>query len=196
MADDWLSVPQVATRAGVSDNTVRRYIGRFPVYFAGKVFDGVMRYPVETAEVVAKISALYQSGSSRGDIEQALTKEFPATHEPTPDSLATTPPPLTAPLMARMVEALEGLTDQKRQLEDLARENADLRARVARLEQLARAGVALPGESPPNSLQEAPGGPEGRGAVEQEEATPENASEGRSRRSWWKRLWMREPFGR
>lgn len=152
MADDWLSIPQIAARSGVSDNTVRRYISRFPAYFAGKAFDGVTKYPSDTAVLVARISALYQTGRGRNDVEQALAEEFQATHEPMPDSPATTQPPAPAALMERMVEALEALTDQKHQLETLARENVALQKRVAHLETLVKGPAIEAARSPQEAL--------------------------------------------
>ncbi len=134
VADDWLSIPQIAAVAKVADNTVRRYIGRFPAYFSGKVTDGVMRYPAEVVAAVIRIAELYQTGSTRTEVERILAEEFTATHEPMTDMPATTPAVSAVAVMERMAVALEGLADQKRQIEALAQENQDLKDRVARLE--------------------------------------------------------------
>jgi hypothetical protein len=178
MADDWLSIPQIAARSGVSDNTVRRYISRFPAYFAGKAFDGVTKYPSDTAVLVARISALYHTGRGRNDVEQALAEEFQATHEPMPDSPATTQPPAPAALMERMVEALEALTDQKHQLETLARENVALRERVTHLEALVK-GPTIEAARSPQDAPEPENPPEGH-------AENKTAKEAPFWRSWLK----------
>lgn len=134
MAGDWFSIPQVALKAGVSDNSVRRYIQRFPAFFPGRVFDGVTKYPSETVRIVTRVTALYKSGMGRAEVQAALTEEFPATITTSPDESSTTLPAMPMELLERMTLAMEGVADQRRQLGALAQENAGLRERVERLE--------------------------------------------------------------
>ena len=141
MAGDWLSIPQVALKAGVSDNSVRRYIQRFPAFFPGRVFDGVVKYPAETIRIVTRVTELYKSGCGRAEVQAALAEEFPATITPAEDvAPATTLPAMPLELLERMTLAMEGVADQKQRLDALALENAGLRERVERLEAMLTAG--------------------------------------------------------
>ena len=88
------------------------------------------------------------------------------------------------------IEALETLRRADQARADELREERDAWRRQA--EALMRA-------LPPGGLQEASGGLLGHESGENQgsdRGDPENASEGKSRPSWWQRLWRREPFAR
>ena len=131
---------------------------------------------------------------SRAEIEAALVRAGHSRDVVKSSSPVTTSPhfEIIEESVVKMVakSSAEALEVNRRILAALERQNALLDCQNMFLEQLARTGVALPGESPSISRQEAPGGSGGRGAVEPEGVAPENASEGLSRSSWWRRLWI------
>lgn len=140
-----------------------------------------MLYDAACVPVLQLISQTYAQGSRTAEVEEALSAHFGQVHEVvTPRQEIATIPPLAelAPILQAFTVTIERLA--------LAVERQN-----EFLENLTRGGVALPGESPQNSRQEAPGGPGEREAAEPEGAAPENASGGRSRPSWWRRLFGR-----
>lgn len=125
------------------------------------------------------ISETYAQGSRTPEVEEALSLRFGQVHEvvtPRQESATSPPPADLAPIFQAFTATVERLATAVERQNEL-------------LEGLARAGGALPGESPPVSRQKAPGWPEeGQGVVP---AMPdsENVLEGNLRSSWWKKIW-------
>lgn len=180
-----VTAPELCQALGLPETTTRRFLRSFEAFFPVVSTGRPARYRIEAVEVLRLVVACHSQGLTQAETEAALAKAGVAREaEPT----AKDQPPtagqelpvdfLGESLVGRLVAALE-------------RQNALLERQNELLEKLARAGVALPEKSPSISLQEAPGGPEGAGAIEPGAAAPENASEGLSRPSWWKRLFGR-----
>lgn len=180
-----VTAPELCKALGLPETTARRFLRSFEAFFPVVSTGRPARYRIEAVEVLRLVIACHAQGLTQAETETALAKAgFARDAEPTTKDQPPTPGQelpidfLGESLAGRLVAALE-------------RQNALLERQNELLENLARAGVALPGESPSVSSQEAPGGPEGAGATEPDTATPESVSEGNSRPSWWKRLWRR-----
>jgi hypothetical protein len=91
-------------------------------------------------------------------------------------------------LVRELTAKLEAAADVRQLLE--ARVEGLERERDAWQRQAEALMRALPAGKTPGRPQEAPGGTKGTGGIEPATATSENVSEGRSRLSWWRRLWM------
>ncbi|KHK00144.1 hypothetical protein NY78_4441 [Desulfovibrio sp. TomC] len=143
-------------------------------------------------EIMGMIVAAMKERRPRAEIEAALARAGHSRDVVKSSSPATTSPQfdIIEESVVKMVakSSAEALEVNRRILAALERQNALLDCQNMLLEQLTRAGVALPGEYPSNSLQEAPGGPEGVQATELAVPIPESVSKGQIRLSWWKRL--------
>jgi DNA-binding transcriptional MerR regulator len=74
---EWLSIPELARKIGTADNTVRRYLKRFPDYFYCQTVGGIKRFSPETVEILKYIFNLYhQKGKSREEVNQALQLKY------------------------------------------------------------------------------------------------------------------------
>lgn len=74
---EWLSIPELARKIGTADNTVRRYLKRFPDYFYCQTVGGIKRFSPETLEILRHIFNLYhQKGKTREEVNQALRLKY------------------------------------------------------------------------------------------------------------------------
>ena len=177
--EGWKPLTTLARQAEVPEASARRYAETFSPYFRFRKVGKVRLYDPACVPLLRVISETYAKGSRTPEVEEALSSRFGQVHEVvTPrQETATSPPPADlAPILQAFTATVERLATAVERQNEL-------------LEGLARARVALPGESPLNSRQEAQEGPEEGQATEPAAAVPENASEGKSRPSWWKRLW-------
>lgn len=188
-----VTLAEICETLGLADSSARRYVKTFKAFFPVASDGFPVRYRGEAVEIMGMVMAAMKERRSRAEIEAALARAGHSRDVVKSSSPATTSPQfeIVEESVVKMVakSSAEALEVNRRILAALERQNALLDCQNMLLERLARAGVALPGEPPSNSLQEAPGGPEGGGVMEPEGTAPENALEGRSRRSWWKRLW-------
>jgi DNA-binding transcriptional MerR regulator len=208
-----VTVPEICEALNLPETSARRLLKRFRRYLPLVSETRPTRYRAETVEIMRLILHGQEQGLAPEEIEFSLrgagvAMEAPGTTNlhPPQDQLqyiehAGKILSLAGEIALRLQTKRQGEEDQngrrilaalERQNAALERQNTLLERQNELLEKLAGTGVALPGESPSNSLQEAPGWPKGGGAVEPEGAAPENASEGRSRRSWWERLWRHQ----
>ncbi|WP_083634862.1 MerR family transcriptional regulator [Desulfovibrio sp. DV] len=167
-----VTAPELCKAFGLPETTVRRFLRSFEAFFPVVSTGRPARYRIEAVEALRLVVACHAQGQTQTDTEAALAKEgFARDAEPTAkDQPPTTCQELTLDffgesLAGRLVSALE-------------RQNALLERQNELLENLARAGVALSGESPPIPLQEAPGGPEGAGATEPRTRRPRKTPQG------------------
>ena len=181
-----VTVPELCKALGLPETTARRFIRGFEAFFPVATTGRPVRYRSEAVEVLRLVVDCHNQGMTQTETEVTLAgsgfarEAEPATkHQPPTANQEPKFELIDESLAARLVAALE-------------RQNALLERQNELLENLARAGVALPGESPSVSLQEASGRPEGAKVIEPDTAAPENASEGKSRPSWWQRLWGRQ----
>lgn len=183
--EGWKPLTILARRAEVPEASARRYAETFSPYFRSRKVGKARLYDPACVPLLRVISETYAQGSRTPEVEEVLAVRFGQVHEvmtPRQETATSTPPLDLAPILQAFTATVDRLATAVERQNEL-------------LEQLAQTGVALLGESPSNSLQKAPGGSEGEGTVEPEGAAPEKASEGRSRRSWWKRIWGRQPQG-
>jgi len=177
-----VTAPELCKALGLPETTARRFLRSFEAFFPVVSTGRPARYRIEAVEVLRLVVDCHAQGMTQAETEAILAGSgFAREAEPTPKHQPPTANQesktdfINESLEVRLVAALE-------------RQNGLLERQNELLENLARAGVALPGESPSISLQKAPEGPEGTGAIEPAAAIPENASEGLSRPSWWRRM--------
>lgn len=182
MGDDqeWLPLATLARGVHVPEASARRYLGHFSEFFQARRIGKVTVYHSSAGEILKRVSDLFGQGLGRPQVEELLAQEFRRTHDVEQaqdassaargDAVVTRHEDLAviAQYMERQAAALEALTSQKAQIEALGRENAELRERMAKLEERL---TALPETS--NSGEDGP-------AVTEE---PE-------KRGWWK-FWRR-----
>lgn len=76
---EYMTIPKLAQKIGLSDNTVRRYIKNYPRFFRKEIIDGWEQYPVEeTLPLIKRINEISQAGKRRIDVVADLEKEFEA----------------------------------------------------------------------------------------------------------------------
>lgn len=208
-----VTVPELCEALNLPETSARRLLKRFRNFLPLVSETRPTRYRVETVEIMRLILHGQEQGLPPEEIELSLRGAGVAMEAPGTTNLL--PPAnqsqsieyvgkilsLAGEIALRLQTKRQDETDQNgkrilatldRQTAALERQNALLERQNELLENLARAGVVLPGESPSISLQEALGGTEGARGIEPAAAPPENASEGRFRPSWWKRLWKRQ----
>lgn len=182
---------------GLADSSARRYVKRFKAFFPVASEGFPVRYRGEAVEIMGMIVAAMKERHSWAEIEAALAHAGHSRDvgKSSPPVFTTSPLPeiINESVVKMMVTSVaESLAAGQREALEVNRQVlAALNRQNELLENLVRAGVALPRESPLNSLQKAPERPEGEGNVEPEGVGLENASEGRFRPSWWQRLWKR-----
>lgn len=180
--EGWKPLTTLARQAEVPEASARRYADTFSPYFRFRKVGKVRLYDPACVPLLRVISETYAQGSRTPEVEEVLSSRFGQIHEvvtPRQEVATSTPPAELATILQAFTATVERLATAIERQNEL-------------LEQLAREGGAWPGESPLDSLQEVLGGPEKGETVEPAGVAPENVSEGRSRPSWWKRLWGRK----
>lgn len=190
-----VTLAEICEALGLADSSARRYVKTFKAFFPVASEGFPVRYRGEAVEILGMIVAAMKERRSRAEIEAALARAGHSRDVVKSSSPATTSPQfeIIEESVVKMVakSSAEALEVNRRILAALERQNALLDCQNMLLEQLVRSGVALPGESPSNSIQEAPEGAEEGEAMETEGGAMKNASEGHFRPSWWQRLWKR-----
>ena len=72
MAEVLLTIAELAERAGVAENTARRYVRVFEEFFAGRQDGRAMRYPEVVSPLLSLISSCYREGLAAPDIISRL----------------------------------------------------------------------------------------------------------------------------
>lgn len=148
MAEEFLTIAELAERAGVAENTARRYVRVFDEFFIGRQSGRGIRYPEGASPLLSLISSCYRQGLSAPEIITRLGGVIAAREggEPVP-----------AEERAEVLARLDALEEMRREfsmmrdtvgvlwrehrawresssaLEALKREAASLRAEVAEL---------------------------------------------------------------
>jgi len=115
---DLLSIPELAQQLGTADNTVRRYLKRFPEYFYHQTYGGIKRFPIEAIDILKFIFNQYHFQSkTKTEIKQALESKYGNTipietpHMPVneiiPSNNQTTSLPGILPEITRLTDAFE-----------------------------------------------------------------------------------------
>jgi predicted transcriptional regulator len=72
-----LTIPKLAQRCDLSDNTVRRYIKNYPQFFKSEIIDGWEQFETEyTLKLIARINEVCAAGKRRAEVVKELEKEF------------------------------------------------------------------------------------------------------------------------
>ncbi|ACN18038.1 hypothetical protein HRM2_p00520 (plasmid) [Desulforapulum autotrophicum HRM2] len=80
-----LSIPQIADKLKISDNTVRRYMKRFKDCLPSPIKVGIVyKYPENTIELIGKIYTWYERGMSKNEIIGNLQNKDDDVASPTP----------------------------------------------------------------------------------------------------------------
>ena len=187
-----VTLAEICEALGMADSSARRYVKTFKAFFPVASEGFPVRYRGEAVEIMGMIVAAMKERRPRAEIEAALARTGHSRDVVKSSSPATTSPQfdIIEESVVKMVakSSAEALEVNRRILAALERQNALLDCQNMLLEQLARSGVALSEEPPSNSRQEASGGAEEGRAIKPEGEAMGDASEGRSRPSWWKRL--------
>jgi len=181
-----VTVPELCKALGLPETTARRLIRGFEAFFPVATTGRPVRYRSEAVQVLRLVMDCHTQGMTQAETEAVLAgsgfareAEPAAKHQPPTANQELKIDFINESLAVRLVAALE-------------RQNVLLERQNELLENLARAGVALPGEAPSISLQEAPGGAREGQKVVPVMPAPEKALEGSIRPSWWVRLWKRK----
>jgi hypothetical protein len=73
---DWLTLAEVAARAGLSETEVRERWGRFERYMCGRNFGDIVKYPPQAVELILATTTLYRTGWNTEDISEFLHTMF------------------------------------------------------------------------------------------------------------------------
>lgn len=126
-----LLIAELAERAGIAENTARRYVRRFAVFFPARRDGRCLRYPAECAARLARIKALYAQGLTADDIFRLLHQDVAETLHGGTSGAGQVHLPLELPapvpgLLLKMQELLARLSDA----EAVAQEMDTLRSTV------------------------------------------------------------------
>lgn len=134
---EWCSIPVLARKMGISDNTIRRYLRNFPGFFLSRTVNGIKKYPVTIIEVLRRIYDLYlHEGKTRDEIRATIETEFPRDidlDEPIEDM----PIPVVArpvALAPEFVEKIDRLTTAFERVAESLERQADQEKRIEALE--------------------------------------------------------------
>jgi hypothetical protein len=74
---EYMTIPKLAQKLELSDNTVRRYTKNYPQFFRKEIIDGWEQYPLEEAvALIKRINEISQAGKRRVDVLTDLEKGF------------------------------------------------------------------------------------------------------------------------
>lgn len=74
---EWLSINELATKTGIPDTTIRRYIAKLSDFFVSKGGSRSRRYDSSAIEVLSQIKDLYDKGLETDQVANELGKTFP-----------------------------------------------------------------------------------------------------------------------
>lgn len=74
--EGYMTIPQLAREAKLSDNTVRRYVKNYGEFFQKKTIENWSQYPiVDSLKVIRRISEISTAGKRRADVVSQLKEE-------------------------------------------------------------------------------------------------------------------------
>lgn len=80
---EYMTIPKMARELDLSDNTVRRYIKRYPQFFQKTMIDRWEQYPVDPSlRLIRRISEISESGKRRSEVLAVLESEFDVVAKP------------------------------------------------------------------------------------------------------------------
>jgi len=81
---EYMTVPKLAQKLELSDNTVRRYTKNYPQFFRPETREeGWEYFPVEESlKIIRRINEISAAGKRRNDVISELEKEFPVVRPP------------------------------------------------------------------------------------------------------------------
>ncbi len=116
-----MTIPKLAQKLNLSDNTVRRYTKKYPQFFQSEIIEGWEQFPVEhSIKLIQRINDISAAGKRRAEVVAELEKEFEVVRQPEPmDELGkllggnlggvTEFGPETLTVLGRIADALEAL---------------------------------------------------------------------------------------
>lgn len=132
---EWLLVSEISEKTGIPENTVRRYVTMFSVFFHSKKFGRALKYSPEAVEVVMAISSHYNHKLTTDEIRERLREELPVIIDPE-DSHHVITTTRTPEILQQMAENMVALVDT---VNDLREQNKQLVAKVEGLEEQVKA---------------------------------------------------------
>ncbi len=74
---EYMTIPKLAHKLELSDNTVRRYTKNYRKFFQGKMLNGWEQFALEPSlDLIRRINAISRAGKRRADVEAELKIEF------------------------------------------------------------------------------------------------------------------------
>lgn len=77
MAEEWLTIVEIAKRLDLAENTARRYANLFGEYLRSRKFGRATKYHPDALNVLSTISQLYKDGMSTEEVRERLAEAFP-----------------------------------------------------------------------------------------------------------------------
>jgi len=83
---EYMTMPKLAQKLGLSDNTVRRYTKKYPQFFRPEIRNGWECFPVEESmKLIRRINDISAAGKRKGEVVAELEKEFPVVGSALPE---------------------------------------------------------------------------------------------------------------
>lgn len=135
IVEEWQTINDLATRAGLAESTARRYASLFGEYLPAREFGRVKKYAPEAAQVLARIAELYQEGLGTPEVTVRLQGELPRTVDADGGrrEMVVAPGGVHAELLQRLGQAM---LQQEEEIRALRQELAELRQHAAGRDQV------------------------------------------------------------
>ncbi len=157
MAEEYLTVSEMARRAGLAESTARRYIKNYSEFFSTREEGQRVYYAAEGVQILTEAAKLFNKGLTAGQVRESLAGGFAAAYDVESEVAAalvdrTENRESMVAMMERQTKAMETISkafaemewarqdkeNLQRQLEQeretRQREAAELKARMERLE--------------------------------------------------------------
>ncbi|MEZ4529068.1 MAG: hypothetical protein R2941_24410 [Desulfobacterales bacterium] len=120
---EYMTVPKLAQKLELSDNTVRRYTKNYPQFFRPEMREGWEYFPVEESlKVIRRINEISAAGKRRSEVVAELEKDFPVVRPVSTGEDTDSDPdgglsgqiefgPKSMALLIRMADALERIAE-------------------------------------------------------------------------------------
>jgi len=82
---EYMTIPKLAQKLKLSDNTVRRYTKKYSQFFRPEIIEGWEQFPVEdSVRLIQRINTISAAGKRRADVVSQLEQEFEVVRQPDP----------------------------------------------------------------------------------------------------------------